>query len=148
MATLDSLREILSAQAFRNNPPANYYYEFEIVPFDISIHAPDFMRTHFALKDNKTISTDEISESDLKKAIYNWFFECERSNNINTDPDENEKITESFYYSLKSVTKGKKIFHLKNVNEETYEYQLGIHFDYFYIEGEENNFLIYFSAHG
>ncbi|MGG5208281.1 hypothetical protein ACQWU4_04980 [Chryseobacterium sp. MIQD13] len=148
MATLDSLREILSAQASRNNPGANYYYEFEILPFDLSIHAPDFMRAHFVLKDNKTLTADEINESEFKKAIYNWFFECERSKNINTDPAENRESVESFYRSLESVTEGKRIYHFKNVNEELYEYQLGINFDYFYIEGEASNFLIYFSAHG
>jgi len=47
-----------------------------------------------------------------------------------------------FFNALKSVTKGKKIYHFQNVNKEFYEYQLGIYFDYFYIEGQEDNFLI------
>ncbi|UWX61072.1 hypothetical protein N0B40_02095 [Chryseobacterium oranimense] len=145
MTTLDPLRQILSFQASRNNPGANYYYEFGIVPFEHSIHPSDFMRSHFHLQYNDTLTVHEISESGFKKAIYNWFFECERSKNTNTNPSENTEYVESFYQSLASVTRGKRIYHFQNVNEGHYEYQLGIYFDYFYIEGEENNFLVYFS---
>lgn len=75
-------------------------------------------------------------------------FECENSKNLNVIHAERSEKVESFFNSLKSATKGKKIYHFQNVNKELYEYQLGIYFDYFYIEGQENNFLIYFSAHG
>lgn len=145
MTVLGSLRQILSFQVSRNNPGANYYYEFEIVPFDQSIHATDFMRNHFHLKYNDTLTVHEISESEFKKAIYHWFFECEGSKNANTNPSENTEYVESFYQSLASETKRKRIYHFQNVNEGHYEYQLGIYFDYFYIEGEENNFLVYFN---
>ncbi|WP_223605821.1 hypothetical protein [Chryseobacterium sp. OSA05B] len=146
MVTLDFLKEILSAHALRNNPGANYFYEFDIVAFDHSINAVDFMIAHFALKDNKELTVQPITESELKKTIHKWFFGRERSKNINPDGTENSEKTESFYHSLKSFTKEKRIFHFQNVNKESYEYQLGIDYDYLYIEGEEKNFLIYFSA--
>lgn len=148
MITLDFFKEILSSQALRNNPRANYFYEFDIVVFDRSINAPDFMRTHFALKDNKELTVQPISESEFKKKIHKWFFGRERSKNINPDGAENQEVVESFYRSLKSFTKEKQIFHFQNVNTGRHEYQLGIDYDYLYIEGEENNFLIYFNAQG
>ena len=148
MITLDFFKEILSAQALRNNPSANYFYEFNIVAFDHSISAPDFMRTHFALKDNKQLTVQFITESEFKKTIHKWFFGHERSKNIDPDSTENLETVENFYRSLKSFTKEKKIFHFQNINKEKHEYQLGIDYDYLYIEGEEKNFLIYFSAQG
>ncbi|SFN06866.1 hypothetical protein SAMN05421594_0784 [Chryseobacterium oleae] len=145
MVTLNFLKEILSSHALRNNPSANYFYEFDIVAFDRSINAPDFMRTHFALKDNKELTVHPITEHEFKKTIHKWFFGRERSKNINPDGLEN---LESFYHSLQSFTKEKRIFHFQNVNVGRYEYQLGIDYDYLYIEGEENNFLVYFNAQG
>lgn len=145
MVTLDFLKEILSAHALRNNPSANYFYEFDIVAFEHSIDATDFMRTKFALKDNKELAVNEITESEFKKAIHKWFFECESSKNLNIIHSERSENVENFFSSLKSVTKGEKIYHFQNVNKGLYEYQLGIYFDYFYMEGQENNFLIYFS---
>lgn len=73
MITLDILRDILFSQASKNNPGANYFYEFDIVAFDHSIDATDFMRTYFVLKDNKELAVDEITESGFKKAIHKWF---------------------------------------------------------------------------
>ncbi|KMQ64354.1 hypothetical protein ACM46_08665 [Chryseobacterium angstadtii] len=148
MTTLDSLKKILSAYASANNPGANYFYEFDIVPFNHSINAPDFMRAHFALKDNKELSLQSITEFQLRQIISKWFFERERSKNINLDPSENQEKVESFCRSLQTFTKEKGIFHFQNVNNGDYEYQLGIDYDYLYIEGEEKNFLIYFSAQG
>lgn len=148
MVTLDFLKEILSSQALRNNPRANYFYEFDIVAFDHSINAPDFMRTHFALKDNKELAVHPITESEFRKTIHKWFFGRERSKNIDPDQPENLEKVESFYHSLKSFTKEKQIFHFQNVNIGRYEYQLGIDYDYLYIEGKEKNFLIYFNAQG
>lgn len=148
MITLDFLKEILSAQALRNNPGANYFYEFDIVVFDHSIDAPDFMRTYFCLKDNKELNVQSTTESEFKITIHKWFFGRERSKNINPDQPENLEKVESFYRSLKSFTKEKQIFHFQNINIGRHEYQLGIDYDYLYIEGEENNFLIYFSAQG
>jgi hypothetical protein len=148
MATLDFLKEVLPAHALRNNPGANYFYEFDIVAFDHSISAADFMRIHFSLKDNKELTVKPITESEFKKTIHNWLFGRERSKNINPDQSENLEKVESFYHSLQWFTKEKKIFHFQKVNEGRHEYQLGISYDYLYIEGEENNFLIYFSAHG
>ena len=73
MVTLDFLKEILSAHALRNNPSANYFYEFDIVAFDHAIDATDFMRTKFALKDNKELAVNEITESEFKKQYINGF---------------------------------------------------------------------------
>jgi len=133
MVTLDFLKEILSAHALRNNPSANYFYEFDIVAFDYSIDAADFMRTNFDLKDNKELAIDEITESGFKKAIHKWFFECESSKNFSVNDSERSEQVERFFNSLKSVTKGKKMYHFQNVNKGLYEYQLGIYFDYFYL---------------
>lgn len=146
MVTLDFLKEILSAHALRNNPRANYFYEFDIVVFDHSTDASDFMRTYFALKDNKELAVRSITEFEFREIIYTWFFGRERSKNSNRDPSENLEEVNSFYCSLKKFTKENRIFHFQNVNKGRYEYQLGIAFDYLYIEGEENNFLIYFNA--
>jgi len=68
--TLDFLKNILSAHALRNNPSANYFYEFDIVAFNYSIDAKDFMMTYFALKDNKELAVDEITEYAFKKTIH------------------------------------------------------------------------------
>ncbi|MCT2406041.1 hypothetical protein NZD88_00555 [Chryseobacterium antibioticum] len=148
MVTLDFFKEILSAHALRNNPVANYFYEFNIVVFDHSIDAPDFMRTYFALKDNKELAVRTITEFEFREIIYKWFFGREHSKNINQDPAENLEKVNSFYHSLKEFTKEKRIFHFQNVNKQSHEYQLGIDYDYLYIDGEEKNFLIYFSAQG
>lgn len=148
MVTLDFLKTILFSHASRNNPRANYFYEFDIVVFDHSTDASDFMRTYFALKDNKELAVRSITESEFREIIYTWFFGRERSKNSNRDPSENLEEVNSFYHSLKELTKEKRIFHFQNVNKGRYEYQLGIAFDYFYVEGDENNFLIYFNAQG
>lgn len=146
MVTLDFLKTILFSHASRNNPRANYFYEFDIVVFDHSTDASDFMRTYFALKDNKELAVRSITEFEFREIIYTWFFGRERSKNSNRDPSENLEEVNIFYCSLKAFTKENRIFHFQNVNKGRYEYQLGIAFDYLYIEGEENNFLIYFNA--
>lgn len=145
--TIRSLKETLSAQALINNPSANYYFEFDIVEFDHSLDAPDFLRLHFALKDNKNLYTSEVPEAEFRNTVRKWLFEYASSKNTDLDEKERTEKTDNFCHALQVFTKGKKIYHFRNVNQELYEYQLGIDFDYFYIDGKERNFLIYFSVH-
>lgn len=108
MITLDFLKEILSTYASLNRPPANVYFEFDIVEFDRSINPQDFMRSHFALKDNKELAVTEISESEFKQIIYKWFFEYGTLKNSKLDTSENLKSVDNFYSQIKLMTQEKK----------------------------------------
>lgn len=133
---------ILHTYAALNQPNSTLSYEYEIIAFekteDIAASLKDIF-IDFTPQSN--IKLKHITLYDLEIHIKRWFFKNGEVHKLNISPDRQAWEVSNFCNSIAVALELSEFYYVDNL---TFEYELGILYDYFVLIGATKNYLLYF----
>jgi len=142
--TLDFIKGILYTYADLNTPNSNLSYEYEIIEMELEKDESIFFRNQFQLPEECLFIIKDINFEGFQKSLNNWFFKNGEILNLKINERREDNYIKLFFNNLNDLIciKDIKTVEFSHTNEVYYE--LGIYYEYFFIEGDKNKYLIYF----
>ncbi|WP_265429266.1 hypothetical protein [Chryseobacterium sp. YIM B08800] len=142
--TLDFIKGVLYTYADLNTPNSNLSYEYEILEMELEEDESIFYRNKFQLPEECLFTIEDINFEEFQKSLNNWFFKNGEILNLRINDTRESYAINMFFSELNDVVCIKNIKKVEfDYSAETY-YELGINYEYFFIEGVKNKYLIYF----
>ncbi|KQT25804.1 hypothetical protein ASG22_03615 [Chryseobacterium sp. Leaf405] len=142
--TLDFIKGILYTYADLNTPDSNLSYKYEIIEMELEKDESIFLENQFQLPEECLFTIEDINFEEFQKSLNNWFFKNGEISNLQIDERREDNYIELFFNNLNDLIyiKNIKTVEFSYANEAYYE--LGIYYEYFFIEGDKNKYLVYF----
>lgn len=142
--TLDFIKGILYTYADLNTPNCNLSYEYEIIEMDLDKDESVFLRNQFHLPEECLYTIENISIEDFQRSIKKWLFKNGEIDKLEINQQRENILIEMFFEDLNNLINIENILTSKfSDSNETY-YELGIYYEYFFIVGDKNKYLLYF----
>ncbi len=136
---INYLQGMLHTYATLNQPQSNLVYEYGIVQIPrTGNNLIRILKEHFEVLANQQFTLELIETEKFKELVTKWLFE--------TNPFPDYKVTSgvnNFYWSLSEITDLKTIYLISNL--KFLNYDLGVYYEHFVLENDDNLYLIYFS---
>ncbi|MEL1246276.1 hypothetical protein AAEO56_18525 [Flavobacterium sp. DGU11] len=133
---------ILHTYAALNQPNSTLWYEYEVCAFEKTENIAASLKENFTeFSQQRNITLKRINLYDLELYVKQWFFQNGEIHKLNINTDRQAWEASNFCNSIAVALELSEFYYVDNL---TFEYELGILYDYFVLIGATKNYLLYF----
>lgn len=130
--------------AHLNTPNSTLSYWYQLVFADKKGEEISFINKFLNLPLECKLEKTNITEQEFKDNLLEWFFENGELNSINLDMRRKNNEVNYFFKHLNSLIEIKEIIKIVEDPSNNTFYDLGIYYDYFFVNNDETSFMLMF----